>query len=145
MIFLGIDPGRSGALALLDKAAMTVTTYDMPDTTAGLHALLCSFAPVRAAMIEKPFYPRMIGTRAVAVIAENFGALKSAILWRDIPLLECRPNEWKLALNLSPDKDASRAKASQFFPTCTDQWLRKKDDGRAEAALIAWYGAGKMK
>jgi hypothetical protein len=145
MLFLGIDPGRSGALAVLNKAQMTVETHDMPDTISGLHDLLCCLPPVVAAMVETPFYPKMVGTKHIVVMAENFGALNSALLWRDIPTFECRPSEWKKALNLSPDKDESRAKASQFFPACSSQWTRKKDDGRAEAALIAWFGMGKHK
>jgi hypothetical protein len=46
-------------------------------------------------------------------------------------------------MRLSTDKNASRALASQFFPDCSDQWKRVKDDGRAEAALIAHYGWSK--
>jgi hypothetical protein len=34
--------------------------------------------------------------------------------------------------------------ASQYFPDSADQWARVKDDGRAEAALIALYGKGKQ-
>ena len=145
MLFLGIDPGRQGALAVMDYHGMTVETQDMPDTISGLHDLLLRLPAVVSAMVETPFYPRMVGTKTVAVMAENFGALKSALLWREIPTFECRPAEWKKALGLSPNKDESRAKASQFFPTCSGQWSRKKDDGRAEAALIAWYGAGRLR
>ena len=145
MIYIGCDPGRQGAFALFDKAEMTVQTFDMPDTLAGVHAMLADFPRVRAAIIEKPFYPQMIGTRAVAVIAENFGALKSAFLWLDIPLFEVRPVEWKKGLNLGPYKEESRNRASQLFPGNADQWALKKHEGRAEAALIAWYGQGLVK
>jgi hypothetical protein len=145
MIYIGCDPGRKGAFALFDRAEMTVQTFDMPDTLAGVHAVLADFRRVRAAIIEKPFYPHIIGTRAVAVIAENFGALKSAFLWLDIPLFEVRPVEWKKGLNLGPYKEESRNRASQLFPGNADQWALKKHDGRAEAALIAWYGQGLVK
>ena len=141
-LYLGIDCGRQGAFALFDAAEMMVRTFDMPDTIGGVHALLCDFPPVRWAMVEKPFYPRMVGTKTVAVMAENYGVLKSALLWRDIPMIEVAPAKWKAALGLSPDKAASRAKASQLFPGCADQWARVRDDGRAEAVLIAWHGFG---
>lgn len=140
MMILGIDPGRSGALALFDKTALSVTVHDMPDTITGLHNLLCSFPPVKFAVVEKPFYPRIVGTKNVAVMAENYGVLRGALQWRDTPTYDVRPDEWKRALNLSPDKAASRRKADQIFPDSADQWTRVKDDGRAEAALIAWYG-----
>jgi hypothetical protein len=41
------------------------------------------------------------------------------------------------------DKDVSRQRASALLPRHSGLWLRKKDDGRAEAALIAYYGAGR--
>jgi hypothetical protein len=34
-------------------------------------------------------------------------------------------------------------RASQLFPNQADQWKRVKDDGRAEALLIAYYGGMK--
>ena len=38
-------------------------------------------------------------------------------------------------------KAASRGMATELFPHIADQFRRVKDDGRAEAALIARYGA----
>ena len=144
MIYLGIDPGRQGAFALFDANEFSVQTFDMPDTMSGVHHLLAALPPVRACIIEKPFYPRMVGTKTVAVMAENYGALKSALLWLHIPCHEVRPAEWKKALNLGPNKNESRNKASQIFPGNADQWARARDDGRAEAALIVWHGYGKV-
>jgi hypothetical protein len=46
-------------------------------------------------------------------------------------------------MHLSTDKNASRALASQYFPDAADQWKLAKQDGRAEAALIAYWGWGK--
>lgn len=141
---LGIDPGRNGALAVMDtetqNGAFRVAVQDMPDTTSGLLDALLKLPPVAFAMVEKPYYPPQIGIRHVSVIAEQWGALKAALLFAGIPLREVRPAEWKAALNLGPFKAASREKASAFFPDDTDQWRLAKHDGRAEAALIAWYG-----
>ena len=53
--------------------------------------------------------------------------------------------DWKAALNLSSAKSASREQASLTFPDDAAQWARVKDDGRAEAALLAWYAMGKVK
>lgn len=145
MMFLGIDPGRQGAFALLNRAEMTVETFDMPDTLSGVHHLLVALPTVRGCVIEKPFYPRIVGTKNVAVMAENYGALKSALLWLDIPCHEVAPADWKKALHLGTVKTESRNKASQIFPGNADQWSLKKHDGRAEAALIIWHGHEKFK
>lgn len=40
----------------------------------------------------------------------------------------------------SAAKDASRGMAARFYPAMAGEFARKKDDGRAEAALVArWY------
>jgi hypothetical protein len=52
------------------------------------------------------------------------------------------PPTWKRAIGLPPgrDKDASRAAAIQRWPARAELFSHKKDDGVAEAALIAIAG-----
>lgn len=138
MTYLGIDPGRQGAIALLNAATNELAVYDMPDTTAALHDLIVGLPVIQMAMLEKPFYPRTIGATNVAKIAEAYGTLKGALQWLDIPTREVTPAEWKKRLGLSSSKSASREKASMLFPAAAHLFRRVKDDGRAEAALIAW-------
>lgn len=140
MILLGIDPGVSGAFALFDTAERTVTVQDMPDTTVGLVDLIAGLPALRICTIEKPYFPKVIGVANVAKIATAYGKIIALLSQRGIPINEVRPADWKAALNLGPSKSASRELASQIFPDNADQWARRKDDGRAEAALIAWYG-----
>ena len=54
------------------------------------------------------------------------------------------PASWKKHFKLSKDKGVSRATASQRFPQNAELFKRVKDDGRAEAALIALYGYEKL-
>lgn len=140
MRILGVDPGRKGALAVFDCDTRRVETYDMPDSIPALHNLVAELPEVAFCVLEKPFYPRMIGTTNAGRIGEAFGALKGALLWRSIPVHEVPPAKWKKALNVPSDKPAARRRASEFFPDDDGQWPLKKHDGRAEAALIAWYG-----
>lgn len=145
MNILGIDPGKQGAIAVLDKAAHRVTCYDMPGTTAELHDLIAGLPEIRICVLEKPFYPQGIGTSNAARIAEAYGVLKGALAWRSIPTEMTTPAKWKAALNLSSSKAASREKAAQLFPDDAGQFKRVKDDGRAEAALLAWFGLGMVR
>lgn len=142
-ILMGIDPGKKGAIAILDTETMQVATTDMPDTTAALHDFIAGLPIIKKCVIEKPFYPAMIGITNATKIAQAYGTLMGALAWRDIPTAEVRPAKWKAAMDLSSSKAASREKANQLFPDNADQWTRVKDDGRAESALIAWWGMAK--
>ncbi len=141
---LGIDPGKQGAFALLDCDDMKVCTYDMPGTLDEKLALILDIGSVKCAWLERPFFPRMIGIKNAVTIAQAYGELKACLFFSGVPTFEVDPSAWKKTMRLSTDKNASRALASQYFPDSSDQWARVKDDGRAEAALIALYGKGKQ-
>ena len=139
-LILGIDPGKSGAFALLDTEDMQVSTYDMPGTLEEKRALISVIGKVKCCWLERPFFPRMIGIKNAVTIAVAYGELKACLFFAGVPTFEVDPSAWKKTMRLSTDKNASRALASQYFPDASDQWARVKDDGRAEAALIALYG-----
>jgi hypothetical protein len=55
-----------------------------------------------------------------------------------MPLTIIEPTAWKKIHNLrGSEKEASRQRALQLFPSAHALLARKKDHGRAEAALIA--------
>lgn len=137
-MILGIDPGKSGGIALLD--GLSVQTWPMPSTTRDLHDLIAGLPIIKIGVLEKPFYPPSIGISNAARIAEAYGVIKGALQWRDIPFHEVRPADWKRSLNVPTDKHAARQRASEFFPNAAEQWAKAGEDGRAEAALIAWFG-----
>jgi hypothetical protein len=142
-LYIGIDPGKSGAIVFLDTDDMQVKTYDMPGTLDEKMGLISAFGPVKCCWLERPFFPRMIGIKNAVTIAVAYGELKACLFFGGVPTFEVDPSAWKKTMRLSTDKNASRALASQYFPDCSDQWKRVKDDGRAEAALIAHYGWSK--
>ena len=136
-LYIGIDPGKTGAIAVMDGDEMTVRVYDMPGTIEEKRAILSDIGSVKCAWIEKPFFPRMIGIKNAVTIAQAYGEMKACLFFAGVPTNEVPPAMWKKHFGLSTDKDASRAYASSVFPDQSNLWARKKDDGRAEAALIA--------
>jgi crossover junction endodeoxyribonuclease RuvC len=56
-----------------------------------------------------------------------------------------RPQEWKSATKTPKDKNEARRRAQQLFPCAYALFARVKDDGRAEAAILAFYGLLTMK
>lgn len=61
-----------------------------------------------------------------------------------IPISLVRPAVWKSLMNLSSDKELSRRRATELFPWNGHEFRRKKDDGRAEAALLSYFGAQRL-
>lgn len=142
MNVLGIDPGRCGALAVLDCETLQVSTHDLPASVPALHELISDLPNIRLCCLEQIHAGPQMARRTIGVMFEGFGVLKGALSWRSIPVQTVRPSVWKGALNVPADKAAARRRASEFFPDCADQWKLAKHDGRAEAALLAWYGMG---
>ena len=69
------------------------------------------------------------------------GAVHAVVQTLSYPLVKVRPAAWKKDMGLTgKDKDASRLLATELWPKMRGHWKYKKDDGLAEAALIAeWY------
>ena len=51
------------------------------------------------------------------------------------------PQTWKRLFQLGADKRECRVTATRLFPLNVTDFCRVRDDGRAEAALIALFGA----
>jgi crossover junction endodeoxyribonuclease RuvC len=62
------------------------------------------------------------------------------VLALGVPLYLVAPTKWKPHFSLGSDKEKARALALRLWPTSV-HFGRKKDHNRAEAALLARYGA----
>lgn len=72
---------------------------------------------------------------------ENFGVLKGIFGALGYPVSFVHPAEWKRVTRCPREKDAARLRASQVFPVWAPTFTRTRDDGRAESAMLALYGA----
>jgi crossover junction endodeoxyribonuclease RuvC len=78
------------------------------------------------------------GVRSMFTCGLGLGVWLGVLAALKLPYTRVRSSVWKRALGLGKDKEQARLKAMQLFPTAS---LRhKKDHGRAEALLLAWYG-----
>jgi crossover junction endodeoxyribonuclease RuvC len=75
------------------------------------------------------------------VFFQGYGIVLGIVAALELPMTVVQPVQWKRALSVPAAKDAARARASQLIPGAAGYWTRRKDDGRAEAALIALWGA----
>lgn len=152
--FLGVDPGLSGALA---KVGRVVQVIDMPTMTmhsgkrridmAALATILAEWrdeGETLFATVEDVHSMPGQGVSSVFSFGFSAGAVQQALASAEIPVKLVQPATWKAMYGLRggrDNKDASRAKASELFPGSKSLWARKKDDGRAEAVLLAAYGS----
>lgn len=147
-LILGVDPGKTGALAVLHPQLGLLDVHDMPEATGHpLGALVADmvrdYEPDRfgLAVVEKVHAMPRQGVSSVWTFAEGHGAVLGALGALGVPVRLVPPSTWKKALGLSSDKNASRQRAIETWPEHVRTFARVRDDGRAEAALLALFGA----
>lgn len=155
MIVIGIDPGNKGAVAVLAASGALVEVWDMPTvelkvgkaTKTRISAELLAhelrqLEDVRCVYMEGVSSSPQMGVSSAFAFGEGFGMVKGVLAALEMPLVLVPPAKWKRDMNLNKSKDGSRAKAIATWPAQAKEFARVKDDGRAEAALIAAWGAG---
>lgn len=160
---VGIDPGKSGAIALLDLGSRTPVLLDVPLIPKPQGGNEINYREL-AEVLAPPNYDRIIavlegvGPRPTdgAIqswrFGETVGAIKLAIFAHGYEVHQPSPATWKAYFKLtkkpgetdSQAKERSRGLALQRFPEAAPYLQRKKDHGRAEALLLALYGAEKL-
>lgn len=158
MIVAGIDPGKTGALAITypdgfidfrDVPLVNLTkTKTVPAWTEwqDMWVSALEFAGVGLVVIELVTAGQNGKKQGVQSMFNFGGTLRFAhaiaLTPRPRPRIEfVTPAVWKTKLGLlNSGKGASREKCRTLYPRSTPDLTRVKDDGRAEAALIAHYG-----
>jgi crossover junction endodeoxyribonuclease RuvC len=147
MIIAGIDPGATGALALLTPDNLFVYDAPMVGKEVDEPAWVRLWEPVlrRADHIWIEQVGAMPGQGVTSMFnfGQRYGFVKALAYAAGASVSFVRPNVWKPAVGIKKgaEKGASRLRASQLFPQHADLWALVKHDGRAEAALVAYYGA----
>ena len=146
--WIGIDPGLSGAIAFIDESGGLIV-HDAPTVvvkgtrreylTPQMAALL-SGVTGRAALEQGIPMPRQ-ASNTTYLMGKGGGLWEGILAASGIAYDLVPPQKWKRALGIpvGSDKGASRALASRLFPEYAHLFARVKDDGRAEASLIAEY------
>lgn len=144
MIYIGIDPGKSGALAVLyddwgDNVVVRVIKFDSREYAQTLRDL--SGQRVKACLEHVGAMPGQ-GVTSMFNFGQNFGYIKGLLEAFQIPYELVRPQKWKKAFGITGDKNSSIEVCKRLFPFAqlrrTDR-CRKDDDGKAEALLMAEY------
>lgn len=154
MTVIGIDPGFSGALAAYNCGDGTIVSIiDMPlrepITLGGAKQRQIDPAPIidfishhKPALIvlERVHAMPDQGVSSTFRFGEGYGLIQGIVAALHIRLILSPPAVWKMAMSVSANKSSSLEAVRTQFPAST-YFARKKDDGRAEALLLAMFGA----
>ena len=139
-IYLGIDPGKSGAIGVLNPDGSYLSVWDMPDTTVGLAELINDLTLNEEAYIilEKVHSMPTDSSVAAFEFGRRVGNVEGVLAAYKLGFTRVSPQTWKRSFGLiGKDKEASRILASEMWPKAPLN--RKLHHGRAEALLLAEY------
>lgn len=145
-LILGIDPGINGAMALYDpEKDELIRVHSMPKDKEGkidtfaLALVFDSFASnVSYAVLEDVHSMPGQGVVSMFNFGQSVGLIKGILASHNVPVYLVKPAVWKGSLGLGRDKEDSRTMAIKMFGE--NYFPRKKDEGKAEAALLAHFG-----
>lgn len=161
MKIIGIDPGLYGALALYDIDTGALEIEDVPVLnmgkgkakkmivdTYGLARVIDNWmlpdGPLPVVWIELVGVRPGEGAVGAFSFGQTVGLIRGICAAHFLTIEQVTPASWKRAQGVAGDKDQSRHRATTLFPKYGGMFARKKDDGRAEAVLIAHYGASRL-
>ena len=153
MKIIGIDPGLSGGIAVLENNQV-LSIFDMPVMSEGKK----NKRQLNSAQLVTLIKENIKSSEDVAVIVEQvnampgqgvtsmfnfgqtFGAIKGVCAALRLPIFFVRPSKWKKHFELiNSSKDSSRTKAIEMYPALSNQLAKKKDVNKSDAILIARF------
>ena len=153
MRIIGIDPGLSGGIAILDDLKI-FDIYDMPIMSEGKKNKNQLNSAQLVNIIRKNLIPNgntfLIveqvsampgqGVTSMFNFGQTFGSIKGICAALNLPIFFVRPSKWKKHFDLiNSSKDASRTKVIEMYPSISPRLSKKKDVNKADAILIARY------
>lgn len=144
IIYIGIDPGLSGGIAILNQDGSVKEVVAMPDTPRDIYEFLFSYKEDSRCVLEDVGHG-MPGqsSKATATFARHNGHLEMALLALGIPTEKVTPQKWIKVYQLKKKKEQDKnewknvlkAKAQSLFP----QLGKKVTLKTCDALLIAEY------
>lgn len=152
-LICGVDPGlHHGAVAFYNFETKELdSVWDIPtkvkkngkkeiDTFTLTQIIDLRASSVILAVIEEVHAMPKQGVSSTFTFGYATGIVTGVIAGFNIPVIRTPAAVWKMVTGLTSDKNYSRKVASKMFPTHAERFAKKKDDGRAEAAMLAHYG-----
>lgn len=141
--YLGIDPGKTGAVALIQSPDVKIFDWDGVISTAAKIRDWKNQHNIIGAFLENVHAFPEDGVSSAFKFGRNFGAWQGILSATGIELKLISPKQWRKGLFLPGDrrplKKRSIDAARGLFPDVADKYFAKMNShNRAEAALIAY-------
>lgn len=151
-LIIGVDPGLSGGIAVLDENGKVVEVRKMPETMADIYNFLTNYSNLPSCcdkIYESVCYMENVGhgmpgqsSKSTAVFSRHNGHLEMALLALRIPTNMITPQKWEKFYQLGKSsgcekrewKNKLKAKCQQLFPN------ENITLAVCDALLIAEYG-----
>jgi crossover junction endodeoxyribonuclease RuvC len=160
-LYLGIDPGLNGAIAIIDHNLNIIDLMDCPvnkiKTGKSKIVNLKKTEQIKTEVNGKVIYEVLLKYRGACCVIEKaqampqqgvvsmfnyglgYGKYVMGMESLDMTYKEVPPGLWKSKFNLSSDKEESTELARKLLDKEGKYVYLKKHDGRAEALLLALY------
>lgn len=154
MIIVGIDPGCSGAVVAFDTVSENFRYILMPTMEVGKStrvngAAVAEFLrgfPISQVYLEKVGAMPKNGSVAMFTFGHSAGVVDGVCSALGLSITLVTPQAWKKHCGLiGSEKDASRSRCVQLYPSVVDLHKKGKGQAIADALLIAKYGADMLK
>jgi crossover junction endodeoxyribonuclease RuvC len=148
---LGVDPGLTGAFAIIETSLDLLLVWDMPVALSGTGTrkevvpvfvadIVRDNQPIDVCFIERVGAMPKQGVSSVFSFGRSYGVVLGVLGALRVPVHLVPPADWKRTMKLGQDKSAARAMAVRMFPDSAHYFQRVRDHDRAEATLIACCG-----
>lgn len=147
MNYIGIDPGKKGAIAVIDGTGEH-EAFAVPFSEQNYLSVLRDTDPSESIVVlEKVGAMPGQGVTSMFNFGQNFGWIEGVLEALRFPYELVAPQRWKREFYLTHDKQASVRAAQRLFPGVSllvNPRCRVENDGMAEALLLAEYARRKV-
>jgi hypothetical protein len=143
--YIGIDPGKSGAMAVIEEGIAFAIPFDERKY---IDTLMTCDPKQTVACLEHVHSMPGQGVASSFKFGENFGWIQGVLNALDIPYELVTPRKWKKEFSATSDKNTSIDVCKRLFPAVSlkkTELCTKDSDGLAEALLMAEYARRKFR
>lgn len=141
MIYIGIDPGTSGALAMISESRAAKVIPWSPEAYRDALAGVSLANEYAVACLEKVGAMPGQGVTGMFNFGKNYGHIIGLLEANGIPYELVHPRKWQKEFSVT-DKNSSLEICKRLFPLISlkrNKKCKKDDNGMSDALLMAEY------